>query len=153
MKQSLDFFGFRFLAVSGVMTLSLVFVAVFSQAVSAVDLFNSNDPNTPGVCQNAETKSVGETPQICEANDAQQASSDDLLFGSDGIIALGLNVLSILVGIIAVVVIIISGLRLIVSSGDSNSISAARRALIYAVIGLAIAAVAQAIVRFLLVRL
>lgn len=63
-----------------------------------------------------------------------------------------INLLTIIVGIIAVILIIINGLRFITSGGDSNSISAARNGIIYALVGLIIVALAQAIVRFVLAK-
>lgn len=64
-----------------------------------------------------------------------------------------LNILSIIVGIAAVILIIINGLRFITSGGDSNSVSAAKNGVIYAIVGLIVVALAQVIVRFVLGRI
>jgi hypothetical protein len=61
-----------------------------------------------------------------------------------------INILSIIVGIVAVIMIIIYGLRFITSGGDSNAVAAARNGLIYAFVGLAVAAFAQLIVKFVI---
>ena len=61
----------------------------------------------------------------------------------------GVNVLSFVVGVIAIIMIILSGFRFIVSGGDSNGVSNAKRNLIYALVGLAVAASADALVRFM----
>ena len=66
------------------------------------------------------------------------------------LIAAAINILSVIVGIIAVIMIIINGLRFIVSNGDSNSVSNARRGILYAIIGLIFVALAQVIVQFVL---
>lgn len=68
------------------------------------------------------------------------------------IIGTALNLISIVVGVIAIIVLIISGLRLILSQGDSNTISSARNAVLWALIGLAIVALAQVIVRYVLFK-
>jgi hypothetical protein len=60
------------------------------------------------------------------------------------------NIFSIIVGIIAVIMIIVAGLKFITSGGDSGKISSARQTIIYALIGLIIVALAQVIVRFVL---
>lgn len=60
------------------------------------------------------------------------------------------NILSIVAGIIAVIMIIIAGIRYITSGGDSNAVGGAKTALIYALIGIAIAALAQVLVHFVL---
>jgi len=63
-----------------------------------------------------------------------------------------INILSFVVGVVAVIMVIIGGLRYITSGGDSNSTSAAKNTILYAVIGLVIVAMAQVIVRFVLSR-
>lgn len=61
-----------------------------------------------------------------------------------------INILSIIVGIIAVLMIIFAGFRYITSAGNDQTIASAKRTLIYAIIGLIIVALAQAIARFVL---
>jgi len=70
--------------------------------------------------------------------------------GFGNVIKAIVEILSIIVGIVAVIVIIVSGLRFITSGGDPQSASSARSSLIYAVIGLMIAALAQVIVHLVL---
>jgi hypothetical protein len=67
-----------------------------------------------------------------------------------GVLKTGINMFSIIIGIIAVIMIIISGLRYITSAGDSNSVNGAKNTLLYALIGLVIVALAQIIVQFVL---
>jgi hypothetical protein len=64
-----------------------------------------------------------------------------------------INLLLYAIGIIAVVVIIISGIRFVSSRGDSNAVSKARTTLIYSVVGLVVATMAFAIVNFVFFRL
>jgi lysylphosphatidylglycerol synthetase-like protein (DUF2156 family) len=63
-----------------------------------------------------------------------------------------INILSIAVGIIAVIMIMIGGLRYVTSGGDSNSVNGAKNTILYAVIGLVIALLAQVIVRFVITK-
>ena len=60
------------------------------------------------------------------------------------------NILSMIVGIVAVVMIIIGGFKYVTSGGDSGSITSAKHTIIYAIVGLIIVALAQVIVRFVL---
>jgi hypothetical protein len=62
------------------------------------------------------------------------------------IVLLLIRVLSIFVGVISVIVIIFSGFRFITANGDANAISSARNTLIYAIVGLIIAVLAQFLV-------
>ena len=61
--------------------------------------------------------------------------------------------MSYVIGFVSVLVIIISGFRMIVSGGDSQTLNSSRNAIIYAIAGLAIAASAQIIILFVLNKL
>lgn len=62
------------------------------------------------------------------------------------------NYLSAIVGIIAVIMIIIGGLRYITSGGNDQNVTSAKNTILYAIIGLLIVALAQIIVHFTLSR-
>ena len=66
------------------------------------------------------------------------------------VVAAVVNILSLTIGIVAVIVIMIAGLRMITASGDSSGIATARTSVIYALVGLVVAAMAQIIVRYVL---
>jgi hypothetical protein len=66
------------------------------------------------------------------------------------IITTGINIFSVIVGIVAVVMIIIGGFKYITSGGDSSNVSSAKNTIIYAVIGLVVVALAQFFVQFVL---
>lgn len=68
----------------------------------------------------------------------------------DDAVKAAIDILSVVVGVIAVIMIIIGGLKYVTSNGDSNQISSAKNTIIYALIGLVVVAIAQAIVRFVL---
>lgn len=63
-----------------------------------------------------------------------------------------INIFSLIVGVVAVIMIIIGGLRYITSGGDAGNITGAKNTILYAIIGLVIVALAQVIVRFVLGR-
>ena len=67
-------------------------------------------------------------------------------------VALVINVLSLVIGVVAVIMIIIGGLKYITSSGESSNIQGAKNTILYAIIGLVIVALAQIIVRYVLVQ-
>lgn len=64
----------------------------------------------------------------------------------------GINLFSVVVGIIAVVMIIVGGLKFMTSQGDASQANSARNTLIYASVGLVVVALAQLIVKFVLER-
>lgn len=62
------------------------------------------------------------------------------------------NIISWGVGLLAVIMIIISGAKFMTANGDSSKIASARTGLVWAIIGLIIAALAQVIVQFVLTK-
>ena len=70
--------------------------------------------------------------------------------GVNNFISSIVNILSIIVGVAAVIVIILSGFKYITSGGDAAKVSSAKNTLIYALVGVAIAALAQFLVHFAL---
>jgi hypothetical protein len=61
-----------------------------------------------------------------------------------------IKILSLAVGITAVIMIIIAGLKYVTSGGDAQSVASAKHTIIYAVVGLVIVALAQVLVKFVL---
>lgn len=64
-----------------------------------------------------------------------------------------INLLSLIIGIAAVVMIIVGGFKFITSGGDASKVASAKGTLIYALVGLAVVVLAQMIVRFVLTNL
>ncbi|HET7060360.1 MAG TPA: pilin [Candidatus Saccharimonadales bacterium] len=60
------------------------------------------------------------------------------------------TIISYIAGIIAVIMIIVSGMRYMTSGGDSTKVSAAKTALIYALIGLAVTGLTQILIHLVL---
>jgi len=61
-----------------------------------------------------------------------------------------INVLSVIIGVVAVIMIIVGGFRYITSGGSPDATKSARQTIIYAIIGLIVVALAQAIAKFVL---
>lgn len=70
--------------------------------------------------------------------------------GITRIISAIVRILSYVVGIVAVIMIVVAGFKYITSGGDSGRVSSAKSTLIYALVGLAVAALAQFLVTFVL---
>ena len=60
------------------------------------------------------------------------------------------NIMLFLIGAIAVIMIIIGGIKYVTSNGDSSGVTSAKNTILYAVVGLVIATMAYAIVNFVL---
>jgi hypothetical protein len=68
----------------------------------------------------------------------------------NNITSLVVSTLSYIIGAVAIIMIILAGFKYVKSGGDSNNVSSAKTTLIYALVGLAIAALAQVLVHFVL---
>jgi hypothetical protein len=95
------------------------------------------------LCGGAETLQVGQ-PQDCTDPEAEESVNN--------LITTAINIISVVVGVVAVVMIIWGGFKYITSGGDSGNISAAKNTILFAIVGLIIVALAQIIVRFVLSR-
>ena len=75
------------------------------------------------------------------------------LFGNTGVFKQVTNTILYIVGIIAVIMLIIGGIKYVVSGGDSKKVTDAKNTVLYAIIGLVIAFLAFAIVNFVITAL
>ena len=72
------------------------------------------------------------------------------LFGDTGVFKQVTNTILYIVGIIAVIMLIIGGIRYVISGGDAKKVTDAKNTVLYAIIGLVIAFLAFAIVNFVI---
>ena len=75
------------------------------------------------------------------------------LFGDTGVFKQVTNTVLYIVGIIAVIMLIVGGIKYVVSGGDSKKVTDAKNTVLYAIIGLIIAFLAFAIVNFVITAL
>lgn len=75
------------------------------------------------------------------------------LFGDTGVFKQITNVVLYIVGVIAVIMLIIGGIKYVVSGGDAKKVTDAKNTVLYAIIGLIIAFLAFAIVNFVITSL
>lgn len=114
-------------------------VALANGTAMAVNVFSdcgqgSVTTDKPDVCQDADNQS------------GNNGKNDPVI----DIIKKAINIISFVIGIAAVIGIVVSGVRIMVAGGDSQAVASARTGLIYSLVGLAVAAIAQAIVAFVL---
>jgi len=83
-------------------------------------------------------------------NSAQGNGVPTDLFGDTGILTQVTNLLLFVAGALAVIMIIIGGLRYVLSGGNGASVTAAKNTVMYAVVGLIIAFLAFAAINFVL---
>lgn len=83
---------------------------------------------------------------------AAPTGARDNLFGIGGIFSQIANTLIFLVGAIAVIMLIIGGLRYVTSNGEAASIKGAKDTITYAIIGIIVAILSYAAVSFVIGR-
>lgn len=81
---------------------------------------------------------------------AGETGSDCTDRAVNGLIKTIVELLSYIIGVVAVIVIMVGGFKYITSNGDSNGVENAKNTILYAVIGLVVAVLAQFLVRVVL---
>jgi type IV secretion system pilin len=84
------------------------------------------------------------------ADSAKGKDQQTDLFGDNGVFKTVTNVLLFIIGAISVIMLIIGGIRYVVSGGDSTAVSSAKNTILYAVVGIVVAILAFALVNFVI---
>lgn len=100
---------------------------------------------------------AAQTKELCEGAGGTLNSAGDCvkpgakgLFDEGGIFRNVINVLIFIVGVASVIMLIIGAIRYVVSGGDANAVKGAKDTILYAIIGIVVAAAAFAIVTFVI---
>ena len=92
-------------------------------------------------------------PIAAGASCAQAAGTSTNLFATGGVFQTVADTLIFLVGAVAVIFLIIGGLRYVISNGDSKAVEAAKNTILYAIIGIVVAVISFALVSFVITSL
>lgn len=84
------------------------------------------------------------------ATSAKAADQPGDLFGDAGVFSKISSVLLFIVGAVAVIMIVIGGLRYVISGGDSSQVQSAKNTILYALVGIIVAILAYAAVNFVI---
>lgn len=103
-------------------------------------------PLTTFAAENSAGEACKAIQEISPGETCDAGSSSTL----NRLVRLTVNTLSLVAGVIAVIMLIVSGFKFITSEGDAARTKSARQSLIYAIVGLVVVVVAQVIVRFVL---
>lgn len=99
------------------------------------------------------------SPQLAFATDTAQQACNGVQAAGGGACGGGqlekflkdiVNILLFVIGTISVIMIIVGGLRYVLSGGDAGSIKAGKDTVLYAIIGLVVAIMAYAITNFII---
>ena len=81
---------------------------------------------------------------------ARGTGQTDNLFSDGGIFQTVTNILLFLIGAISVIMLIIGGIRYVVSGGDQAAVTSAKNTILYAIVGIVVAFLAYAAVAFII---
>lgn len=94
---------------------------------------------------------VGFNQSIADgANSAHGVNQPSDLFGQTGTFRTITNVMLYLVGAVSVIMLIIGGIRYVISGGDSTAVSGAKNTILYAIVGIVVSILAYAVVSFVI---
>jgi hypothetical protein len=124
-----------------------------SMAAAGMLLFPALVPVTVGAATELQTNICGAadnpTSITASGGDCSGGSSEESI---NGIVKFVINTFSVIVGIIAVVMIIVGGVKYITSGGASDKVTSAKNTILFAIIGLVIVAIAQILVKYVLAK-
>lgn len=86
-------------------------------------------------------------------NAAKPTGAENNLFENGGLFQTIANALIFLVGAVSVIMLIVGGLRYVLSAGNASSVEGAKNTILFAIIGVIVAALSYAIVAFVVGRL
>lgn len=124
--------------------LALAFLAAFTIVFSASLPALAWDPFGAAGCDGS-----GANSTVC-TDAKQQVGKSNPLTGSDGLILKVANIIAVIAGLAAVIIIILAGLRFIQSGGNAEDVAGARRSILYASVGLVVIVVARTILGLIL---
>ena len=101
-----------------------------------------------GILGLAQTAAIGTISDGATSARGSQQPTD--LFGNSGVFSEISSVLLFIVGAVAVIMIVIGGLRYVVSGGDASQVQAAKNTILYALVGIIVAILAYAAVNFVI---
>lgn len=75
------------------------------------------------------------------------------LMAQGGVFQTVVNILLFIIGAVSVIMLIIGGIRYVVSGGDQSAVTAAKNTILYAIVGIVVAFLAYAAVNFVITQL
>lgn len=84
------------------------------------------------------------------ADAARGSEQPSQLFGDGGIFQQITNIMLFMIGILSVIMLIIGGLRYVVSGGNKDAVASAKNTILYAIVGLIVALLAYAAINFVI---
>lgn len=103
------------------------------------------------VFQNRNVDCSGRASQSAICQSKVDADTNPIA-GSNGVLARITDIVTIIAGMAALILVIVGGIRFVTSGGDPGNVKSARNTVLYALIGLAVILVSRALILFVIGR-
>lgn len=121
---------------------------LFTTVAASVALFAAILLSPLAVTQSVYADGVDVFKEACSNTNSELCRNNEPLFGAGSIWMNIINTLIFIIGAIAVLMIVIGGLKYVLSGGDQAAVNSAKNTILYSIIGLIVAILANAIVNF-----
>jgi len=106
---------------------------------------------TPALAANCTDTGAGQGLTLQNGADCSRgAGQQEDLFGQQGVFKTITDVMLFLIGAVSVIMLIIGGIRYVVSGGESSAVQSAKNTILYAIVGVVVAILAYAVVNFVI---
>jgi hypothetical protein len=121
-----------------IISLIIIFsgMLMFSPSVAAVNIFN-----------NTCNSSTAQSTEVCKSVNSETSSKQNPFLK---IMKIVINLMSYAIGIAAIIILIVAGLQMMIGGDDPQAVTNSRNMIIYALVGIVVAVLAQVIVVFVL---
>jgi heme/copper-type cytochrome/quinol oxidase subunit 2 len=121
-----------------------LFLVIFS--LLPISVYAADDVDIGGAACAGSNIKITSDPSGQACDDINQDGATP----ANRLVATIVNLLTVVVGIVAVIMIIYAGFRYVTSGGKDDSVKGAKNTILYAIIGLVVVAFAQVIVHFVI---
>lgn len=120
-------------------------LVLISLSFLGLTILNSSNLLAANVFSSCSSNSKLSSTNICKSISNNNSTGNPI----NNIIDSILGVITYIAGILAVILILVSGYRFVTSGGNPNAITQARQTLMYALIGIIVVAVSQSLILFI----
>jgi len=90
---------------------------------------------------------------ICQEKGKAQSQQDNSFFGKNGALTKIARLVALGVGVVSTLMVMVGGFKYATASGDPSNVKSAKDTILYALVGLVVAALAGSIIQFVIVKL
>lgn len=129
-----------------IISLALLTLGLLSGMTISSPVYAVNSPLP--VCSEVDLHNTSTCQDVTE-----DQSTSNRFYGPNGVLTKAAGIITYIGGVAAIIMILLGAFTFMSGSGDPNSLAAARKTVLYALVGVVILVIPSAIIRFVLSRL